>query len=542
MYTADYDRQKEIIRQHRMQLKTIMEKISDALFMIDCKGNLTWLNHTARELFQPLNSFINNSGNYFEKADLFDLNDMEVAFENNPKQMVMRGESFTELQFLAKLEHGNYYVSISGSPVFDENGNFQMGILICRDITGYMKSSKSPGVQKSQLEAIMDNVSEVILILDTTGKIHYANKAIRRYYEIMNTEKVEEIYSKTIMMDYERNVLTSEDLPYRRVMKTKEIFRTSLIAQIDGVDLYLDIAAIPVLDENGNIVFIMVSINDVTEHIKNEMLMREKNEMLEQALQLKDEFFSLISHEFKTPLTVINSAVQAMELLCGDELSEKAKGFINKIRQNSYRQIRLVNNLLDITRINAGHLKVNRKNSDIIFLTRAITESVQLYAGQKDLDLRFMATRKQKIISLDDEKYERILLNLLSNAIKFSPKGNVIKVRVHFAEGRVLIDVSDKGIGIPADKLEIIFKRFGQVDSSLSRQAEGTGLGLSLVKLFVEALNGSISVKSSVGSGSTFTISLPDIIAEENIEETMKEFTDNRIIKAANIEFSDIYI
>ena len=543
VFTADYEKQTEIIRQQKEQLEAIIENMSDALLMIDCHGSLTLLNHAARELFRPLKDSPTNPVNYFEQADLFDLSGMKITNENTPYQRVMRGESFSELRLLVRLEHGNYYTNISGAPIFDEDGNFQMGILCCSDITEYLKNSKLIGIQKNQLEAIMDNVSEIIFIIDTTGKIFYGNKVARKYFGDGNPEKMQEMRSKTILMDFERNVLTREEMPDKKSLKTKEAVRIGLLAKYEDIELYFDVTTVPILDENGNIVFIMASANDITEHIKNEKLMQKKNDILEHSLYLKDEFLSLISHEFKTPLTVINSAIQAMELLCRDELSEKAKGFINKIRQNSYRQIRLVNNLLDITCINAGHLKVHRKNSDIVFLTRAITESVHLYAGQKNLSLRFKAEPEQKIISLDEEKYERILLNLLSNAIKFSPRGKTVSVTVHLAEGRVLVDVSDEGIGIPEDKLDMIFERFGQVDSSLSRQAEGTGIGLSLVKLFVEALNGFIHVKSRVGAGSTFTISLPDkTIVEGNIEPVLKDFTDNRIVQATVIEFSDIYV
>lgn len=543
LYTAEQEMHTEIIRHQKEQLEAIIENMSDALVMVDGNGNLTLLNQAARDLFQPLKDTPSNPVVFYEQAGFFDLNGKEIARENTPIQRVMRGERYSELRLLVKLEHGNYYINISGSPIFDQGGKFQMGILCCRDITEYLKNSKLIGIQKNQLEAIMDNVSEMIFILDTTGKIFYGNKVVRKYFGNVNPGRVEQLRSRVVFMDFERKVLTGEELPHIKAVKNKEPVRTSLIAMIGDIELYFDVAAVPILDESGNIVFIMACANDITEHIENEKQMQKKNDILEHSLHLKDEFLSLISHEFKTPLTVINSAIQAMELICRDELSEKAKGFINKIRQNSYRQIRLVNNLLDLTRINAGHLNVHRKNTDIIFLTRAIMESVQLYAGQKNLSLRFNAESEHKIISLDEEKYERILLNLLSNAIKFSPRGKTVNVTVRFNEGRVLVDIMDEGIGIPEEKLDIIFERFGQVDSSLSRQAEGAGIGLSLVKLFVEALNGYIHVKSKVGMGSTFTISLPDkTIIEENTEPMIKECADNRIVQATVIEFSDIYI
>lgn len=270
---------------------------------------------------------------------------------------------------------------------------------------------------------------------------------------------------------------------------------------------------------------------------------KEKNESLEKVIEMKDEFLSLMSHEFKTPLNVTNAAVQAMNHICGNELSDKAKEYIKIIRQNIFRQIRLVNNILDITRINAGHINIHKENIDIVFLTKAITQSVYTYATQKGISLSFVSSIDIKIIGIDEEKYERIILNLLSNAIKFTPTGKSVIVNLHLIKGNICIEVIDRGIGIPKDKLDIIFDKFGQVDSSLSRQAEGTGIGLSLVKRFVGALGGNITVKSIKGKGSTFTILLPiEKAIEEKIKKTQGDLLDNRLVQTSKIEFSDIYL
>lgn len=269
---------------------------------------------------------------------------------------------------------------------------------------------------------------------------------------------------------------------------------------------------------------------------------RALSEDLQKAIEMKDEFLSLISHEFRTPINVINTAIQTMNYICADEMSDKVKEYIGIIRQNTYRQLRLVNNLLDITRAGAGSMKINKKNIDIVFLTRAITESVYQYAFQKGVGLTFVSPLEKKIIGTDDEKYERIILNLLSNAIKFTPRGKSIMVSLRSKKGSICVEVKDTGIGIPPNKIDLIFEKFEQVDSSLSRQAEGSGIGLSLVKKFVEALGGSISVKSKVGKGSTFTILLPDeTVVEEHNGKTAEDLMDNHLIQSTNIEFSDIY-
>lgn len=270
---------------------------------------------------------------------------------------------------------------------------------------------------------------------------------------------------------------------------------------------------------------------------------KDEIKALEKVIEMKDEFLSVISHEFRTPLNVINAAIQAMNYICKDEMSDRAKEYTKMIKQNAFRQLRLVNNLLDITRANAGRINVNKKNVDIVFLTKAITESVNAYASKKRVPVIFVSTISKQIIGIDDEKYERILLNLISNAVKFSPEGKTVIVRLRTTKANVNIEVSDKGIGIPEDKIDVIFERFGQVDSSLSRYAEGAGIGLSLVRKFVQALGGSVSVKSKLGKGSTFTVKLPNqLTAEDSVDKPIMELLGNRLVEITNVEFSDIYL
>lgn len=271
---------------------------------------------------------------------------------------------------------------------------------------------------------------------------------------------------------------------------------------------------------------------------------KEKREALEKSLVMKDEFISLISHELKTPLNVIYSALQLIESVYFNRIPERVKELVGNIKQNTFRQLRLANNLLDIKRLNSGQFKLNMKNIDIVFLTKAITESVELYANQKNIKISFESNMESKIIAIDDEKYERIILNILSNAIKFTGNAGTITVIVNENKELNLIQIKiiDTGIGIPKEKQELIFERFGQVDSNLSRQAEGTGIGLSLVKLLVGILEGTIEVESEVGVGSTFMIMLPakKEVADNEVAASLD--VDNRLVSEIKVEFSDIYL
>lgn len=307
--------------------------------------------------------------------------------------------------------------------------------------------------------------------------------------------------------------------------------------------------------------FFLMTLTTVVDAIERELLLRKQNrkinkqqellyksekkqrEILEKDLTRKDEFITLITHEFKTPINVIYSAIQLIEHVYINEIPQPVINLVGNIKRNAFRQLRLVNNLLDITKLNSKHFKLNLKNVDIVFITKLITESINIYADQKKINLDFKSNVSSRNTAIDDEKYERIILNLLSNAIKFTPEGGNITVDVkeNKKEKTLSIAVSDTGIGIPKDKNEMIFQRFGQVDNNLSRQAEGSGIGLALVKMLVEILGGSIQLDSELDVGSIFTITLP--IKEGIVDEENRVFlpSDNRLVNAINVEFSDIY-
>ena len=262
--------------------------------------------------------------------------------------------------------------------------------------------------------------------------------------------------------------------------------------------------------------------------------------------KIKMEFFTNISHELRTPINVIFSALQMHELKLKDCANKSNYKDCNKydsiMKQNCYRLLRLINNLIDITKIDTGYFDLDEMNIDIISLIENITLSVADYIENKGLSLIFDTDVEEKVIACDPEKIERIILNLLSNAVKFTPKGGKIQVNMEDCIDSICIKVKDNGRGIPKEKLNSIFERFVQVDKSFTRDHEGSGIGLSLVKALVELHGGTISVKSSEGLGTEFIICIPNKLVNETYDEIAccEEITKSCIEKI-NIEFSDIY-
>lgn len=267
------------------------------------------------------------------------------------------------------------------------------------------------------------------------------------------------------------------------------------------------------------------------------------NEVVEYDKQ-RTEFFSNMIHELKTPLSVILGATQLIEKKrepprVEDNYSGK---HFHTIKQNCYRLIRLVNNILDITKIDSGYLKANLTNCNLVYLIEEITRSVAPYAEQKRLSLRFNTHVKEVIMAVDIEKMERIMLNLLSNAIKFTAPEGRITVTLKKEGKMIAISVKDTGSGIPKDKQQDIFMRYHQVGSSLIKEVEGSGIGLSLVKSFVGLHNGSIKVISEPGRGSEFIVEMPIRLYDSNEKENAStNMMQDRMIEKIKIEFSDIY-
>lgn len=289
------------------------------------------------------------------------------------------------------------------------------------------------------------------------------------------------------------------------------------------------------------------TIRDITKE-KEEEKQRKK---LEEAIHLesiKNEFFTNMSHEFKTPLNIILGTMQLLDRNVNNEHIVWNKNidlnkYIKLIKQNSYRLLRLINNLIDRARIDNGYYELKLGNYDIVNIVEDITLSVAQYIEGKGINLIFDTNCEEKIIACDPEKIERILLNLLSNSIKYTKENGSIYVNLEVKKENINISVKDNGEGISKDKLPIIFNRFVQGDSTLIRTCKGSGIGLSLVKSLVEMHNGEIHVNSKEGVGTNFDFYLPNktihCIEDKLSEKYISQNNDK--IEMCNIEFSDIY-
>lgn len=559
--------QNEIIKQQKEQLEIVIDNISDGLCVVDKKGNFIKVNSAFQE-FMIKHHKLDNIPKRVENAikcgmNFYDENGKPLMPEALPMNKVLHGERIEKQKIIFKGENGESIIETSATPVFDEEGELLYGILLGHDITHVMENKRLLNEQKEYLEAVIENFSDAIFVYDKENNLYIQNRSARDYFSGMELKHDGGGFDHIKYYNMHNREIPYEEMPIFKVQRG-QIIKNEMIKMVQGDNVrYMYVSGMPVYNSDNSMKLYIIHSRDITEHVQKETIIkqqqelllkreREKGEALKASMDLKDEFLYLITHEFRTPMAVINSAIQAVELMCREEVTERLGHYLKIIKQNNKRQLRLVNNLLDITRISSGNIRMNYSSFEIVHVVQMIVNSVQLYGQQKRVKLGFESTLKVKKIYSDEEKIERILLNLLSNALKFTPGDKSINVtlseRVHKNRNMISISVKDEGIGIPEEKRDIIFERFGQVDSSLSRRAEGTGLGLYLTKLLIDSLEGEVLLESEIDKGSNFTVLLPVCSKCGSIEKAEDSEADSRmlkksdrIIESVGIEFSDIY-
>ncbi len=295
------------------------------------------------------------------------------------------------------------------------------------------------------------------------------------------------------------------------------------------------------------IILILISILYIImmmlKHRKNNIKNRNLYQIAKDREQLKTDFIANMSHELRTPLNIIRSASTLLELKANNNEKVDNEYILDKaqrINQNSDRLIRLINNLIDITKFDSGFYEYKCKNENIVYVVEDIVFATVDYANEKNLEIIFDTDAEEIITNIDKEKIERVILNLLSNAIKFTNENGKIEVYIKHDEKFVYITIKDNGIGIPKEKVDHIFHRFYQVDSILSRKNEGSGIGLCIVDEIIKMHGGKVKIKSEENEGSTFEVRL-DIADDNHFEkDEMEDKTDINIKDVVKVEMADI--
>lgn len=540
--------QKELHLNQNM-LTNILNSTADGILVVSLAGSIIHINKKFIEMWKLPKDFSIKKYNNYELIDMI-YNQLEDPnkFKNTIKSIIITNKEVTEtLHF-----KDNRVFRLYSKPFLVENNTMIGRVWSFQDITQETIANKTLKKSADQYKELIEFLPAGVFV-HTNRKIVFSNTNFAKLIGIDNpslligrnfTDFIHEDYFEIIEKRIRLVEATGKSVP---ILEEKFI-------KLDGRIIDVSVSTTPITFENK--VACLVVVQDITEHKHAQALhkkIEEKQSLLNEANrynELQSEFFANLSHEFKTPLNVLYSSLQLMNLVLNNsseknlkDTTEKMQTYIVNMKQNCFRLIRLVNNLIDITKLDSGYFDFSYKNENIVEILENITSSVVEFIASKGLTLIFDTEVEEKIMACDCYKIERILLNLLANSIKFTPKGGSIFVNIYDKTDFVIISVKDTGVGIPEDKQDIIFQRFRQIDKSLTRKNEGSGIGLSIVKSLVEIMDGKITVQSEVGKGSEFIIKLPVKLIEESTSEASKEAacTSENKVESIQIEFSDIY-
>ena len=539
---TDKVNEREIIKRQRSEMELILDNMSDIVNILDKDGNYTYINKAGIKALEPYTpKYIRDLQSVTSRMtyDAFTTGDIPaniLPFEDTAEQRVLRGEKLTDYMISGTSDLPTAYYVCDGIPFHDKQGNIDGAIIVYKNLESAYKIE--------EYKALQENEEDISIYYATLSPEDF--KIISINEPAFKTVKEKKGYLKT-----ELDVIGKKFFELIDFKNIDELIRginqsvenkTSYVHQNDfmykGKKIYTKSVFQPAFNKNGEIEKIIVLGIDISDEVR---ITKE----IKKQLTVQEELFINISHELNTPLSVIFSGAQLLNLYLEKDSLEDVRDDISNINTttigNCHRLIKLINNILDISKIESGLYELNLRNYNIVKVIDDIVESVSEFTKLKNIQLIFDTEVEELVIALDGYKFDRILLNLISNAIKFSITGEVILIKlVEKNDQTISISITDQGIGIAPHNIEDIFQKYTQVNRDLNRISEGTGLGLPLARSMAELHGGSLRVESALGRGSTFTIELPiRMVDAVSVEEDANSVHRAEIIK---YEFSDIYL
>ena len=488
----------------------IIESMAETLVVISPDGVIQRVNRAVLNLLgYERSELIGQSGGivFEDGADVFFLEADRRERRNFFKRMGLNDMIRSVETNLVAKDGTRVPVMLSGSVMRDESGAMQGIVAVAQDMSQQRLAEQQLKkvdesleaeihqrrsvateleVTKANFSSIVEKTRDGILIVDKEGVVLYANPAAAALFGREEEELVGQLFgfALTAGETTELEIIRLDDEKCVAEMRMDD-------TEWRGEDAYL------------------ATLRDVTERKRLFAEAKRTNEKLRQANQIKDDFIANVSHELRTPLaTISNVLANALAGVWG-VLSDEARSELRTGHTNAKRLASMVNNLLDMSTIQAGRVFLEKSQVDMPALIRSITESAKAKAKEKGVALVTSHDQGLGQVFCDPMKIVRVLTNLVGNALKFTAEGGTISIAIQNGREEAQISVSDTGRGIAKENQERIFERFQQVDRTDVGGEKGTGLGLAIAKDLVELHGGTISVQSELGKGSTFSFTLP---------------------------------
>lgn len=467
---------------------------------IEIPGNLAAINIDE-------NGIITGWNRYAEKMFGFSVNEaigksigiiLPHELKDEKKKMIdeIRKEQINHYETVRKTKWGNkLFVAVTNSAEKDEDGKVTGLLQLANNITDKKLAEEKQAI----LAAIVNSSDDAIVSKTLDGIITSWNPAAIRMFGYTEKEAIGQHIS--IIIPPERIEEETVIINKLRSDEKMDHFETVRVAK-DGTRINVSLTVSPIKNKNGDIIGASKVARDITIRKEAEKQRQLYTERLQELNQYKDEFMVMASHELKTPLTVILANLQILQLKMADNPDVS---FINKSVKQVAKLSTLISNLLDVSKVQAGHLQLNPVTFDLSALIKEIKNNLQATAPGNHII--YHAPEEKLMVNADRERIDQVLTNLLGNAIKYSVKPSGIKVEAHRKEGHVVVSIEDKGIGIPENDLENIFNRFYRV-KGLPGSYSGSGIGLYIASEIIKRHNGRIWVKSKLGEGSVFYFSI----------------------------------
>lgn len=371
------------------------------------------------------------------------------------------------------------------------------------EIESRIATEKALFESEQKLENILNYAPLLVYINDLEGNYLFVNKEFEKLMKL----SYDDVIGKTDLKLFPKERAERNIAQNKKVVETNQpqVFENESIK--NGETRYFLDLLFPVMDSSNKIFATCGWSLDITDRKRSEQVLQESKEKAEAADRLKSAFLATMSHELRTPLNSIIGFTGILLKELAGPLNDEQKKQLGMAKNSAQHLLALINDVLDISKIEAGQLVVSLTKFDFISMLKNVINSITPLVQKKNLNLELDIPTTEVEVTSDERRLGQVFLNLLNNALKFTEKG-IVKVDCKVYNGKIITKIIDTGIGIKPDDLEKLFKPFVQIDTGLTRNHEGTGLGLSISKKLVEKLGGSISVESKFGNGSTFVVTL----------------------------------
>ena len=515
----------------KQEYEDLITNIKSPIIILDESNDIALFSESYEEIFSKFKI-------YEEDLDLYQLASSINANARNNYELYNNGL----LRYRRIDREGNIIWLESKTTIYYE-GDKKYTIISYNDITYYMNNREVIKRSEDMYKALLDRVPEGIYLEDIeTNKYVYINKKFKDIFGLKSELKEELGVCRSDFMKIHPDYVNKAKHTFNKVKsgETSDYYRIKYLDKNDEV-IDTQVASIPFkINRKTFKLTIIKDMKDIIklESLKKQIIEREKRDLI------KMQFFINMSHELKTPLNLIFTSAQLIGNLYNKNKISDEHGIIKKhvdlTIQNSYRLIKIINDLIDFTKMESGFYQLRLENKNIIVLIEDIVMSFANYADNNGISLIFDTNVEDLIMSVDVNSIERIILNILSNAIKFTSEGGSIYVNLIYENGKINIIIEDTGIGIPEDKLDHIFDRFNDVNKGFIGNVYGSGIGLSMVKSMVNLIGGTISVESELNVGTKFTITI-DVNVLEGEHNYIENYESMSNIERLTVEMADVY-